>query len=82
MIVMWFGWIAVRRLTKQVTHPDSTTPGGGVSGVLDIVDVRTVDLISDEYQDVAEDGDEEALRQKRVAQGKRRFLWRIYYLTA
>jgi len=82
MIAMWFGWIAVRRLTKQVTHSDGTLPSGGVNRVLDIVDLGAIDLRSDEYQDAPEDGEEEALRQKRVSQGKRRFLWRIYYLAA
>ena len=77
---MWLGWIAVRRFTKPVT--DSTSLSGGVSGVLGIVGLQTMDLTSDEYQDVAEDDDEEALRQKRISQGKQRFLWRIYYLAA
>jgi len=79
MTVMWFGWIAVRRLTRQVTNPDTASPN---RGVLDIVDLRAMDLTSDEYEDVAEDDDEEALRQKRMSQGRKRFLWRIYYLAA
>ena len=79
MIVMWFGWFIVRRLTGRVTCPDSTSPD---RGILDIVGPRAVDLTTDEYQDVAEDDEEEALRQKRMSQGKRRFLWRIYYLAA
>ena len=82
MVVMWLGWIAVRRSTKQVTHFDSTSAGGGVNGVLDIVNLQAMDLTSDEYQDVVEDDDEEALRQERISQGKQRFLWRIYYLAA
>ena len=82
MIVMWFGWIAIRRSMKQATYPDNTPNDRGVSGVLDIVDLRTMDLTSDEYQDVVEDDEEEALRQKRTSQGKQRFLWRIYYLAA
>ena len=82
MIIMWFGWIAVRRLTRQVTYPDATSTNRGVNGLLDIVDLQTIDLTSDEYQDAAEDNEEEALRQKRVSQGKRRFFWKVYYLTA
>ena len=82
MIVMWFGWIAVGRLTKLVTYPDSMLLSGGVNRVLDVVDLQAIDLKSDEYQDAAEDGEEEALRQKRMSQGRRRFLWRIYYLAA
>jgi len=80
---MWFGWIVFCRLTKQVTHPDSTSPsGGGANRVLDFVDLQTIDLKHDEYQDDAEDDEEEALRQKRISRGRRRFLWRIYYLAA
>lgn len=82
MIVMWFSWIAIRRLTKQVTYPDDASPSGGVNGALDIVDLGVIDLKSDEYQDIAEDDEEEALRQKRVSQGRQRILWRIYYLAA
>ena len=82
MIIMWFGWIAVRRLTKKVTYPDSTSLNGGVKGILDIVDLQAVDLKSDEYQDAIEDDEEEALRQKRISQGRQRFFWRIYYLAA
>ena len=82
MIVMWLGWIGVQRLAKQVTHPDATSTTRGVKGILDIVDLQTMDLTSDEYQDVVEDDEEEALRQKRISQGKQRFLWRIYYMSA
>lgn len=82
MIVMWFGWIAVHRLTKRETNPDSTSSSAGANGVLDIVDLQTIDLKGDEYQDVVDDGEEEALRQKRTSQGTLRFLWRIYYLAA
>ena len=82
MIVMWFGWIVVRRLTKQVANPGTTSTNGGVNGVLDIVNLRTIDLTSDEYRDVVEDDEEEALRHKRTSQGKQRFLWMIYYLAA
>jgi len=82
MIVMWSGWIAVRRLTKRTMNTDSTSPSAGVKGVLDIVDLQAIDLKSDEYQDVVEDDEEEALRQKRISQGRQRFLWRIYYLAA
>ena len=81
-MVMWLGWIAVRRSMKRATYPDNTSTKRGVSGALDIVDLRTIDLTSDEYQDVMEDDEEEALRQKRTSQGKRRFLWRIFYLAA
>jgi len=82
VIVMWLGWIVVRRSMKQTTYPDNTSSNRGVSGVLDIVDLRTMDLTSDEYQDVVEDDEEENLRQKRTSQGKQRFLWKIYYLAA
>lgn len=82
MIVMWFGWIAVHRLTKQATNPDNTSSSVGANGVLDIVDLQAIDLKGDEYQDVVEDDEEEALRQKRISQGKQRFLWKIYYLAA
>ena len=82
MTVMWFGWIVVRRSTKQATNPDTISTNRGVNGVLDIVDLGAIDLTSDEYQDVVEDDEEEALRQKRISQGKRRFLWRIYYMAA
>jgi len=82
MIVMWLGWIVIRGLMKQATYHDNTSTNKGVSGILDIVDLQTIDLTSDEYQDVVEDGDEEALRSKRTSQGKQRVLWRIYYLVA
>jgi len=82
MIAMWFGWIAVRRLTKQVTYPDGMPSSRGVNEALDIVDLQAIDLKSDEYQDDAEDDEEEALRQKRISQGRQRILWRIYYLAA
>lgn len=82
MIVMWFGWILIRRLTKQVTDSGDGSTKGGLNRALDIVDLREIDLTSDEYWDVVEDNEEEALRQKRISQGKQRFLWRVYYLTA
>lgn len=82
MIVMWFCWIAVRRFTKQGTDSDSMSTNRGVTGVLDIVDLGAIDLTSDEYEDVVEDDEEEALRQNRISQGKWRFLWKIYYVAA
>lgn len=82
MIIMWFGWIAVRRLTKQATNADTMSTNRGVNGVLDIVDLGAIDLTSDEYKDVVEDDEGEALRQNRISQGKGRFLWRIYYMAA
>ena len=82
MIVMWFGWIAVRRLTKRATDSDAMSTNRGVNGALDIVDLGTIDLTSDEYQDVIEDDEGEALRQNRISLGKQRFLWRIYYMAA
>ena len=82
MIVMWFGWIAVHRLRKQANNSDTMPTSGGVNKILDIVNLRAIDLISDEYKDSVEDDEEEALRRKRVSQGMQRFLWRIYYLAA
>lgn len=82
MIVMWFGWIAVHRFRKQVNNPDTTPTNGGVNKILDIVNLRAIDLTSDEYRDSVEDDEEETLRRKRVSQGMQRFLWRIYYLAA
>jgi hypothetical protein len=82
VIIMWLGRIVVCRLTDQTTPSDTTSANRGVNGVLGIVDLRTIDLTSDEYQDVVEDDEEEALRQKRISQGWRHFLWRIYYLAA
>jgi len=82
MIIMWLGWIVVHRLTKQATDPNGTSTNRGVNGILDIVDLQVIDLTSDEYQDVVEDEDEEALRLKRTSQGKQRFFWKIYYLAA
>ena len=82
MTVMWFGWITVRRLTKRVSDSDTVSTNRDANGILDIIDLQAIDLTSDEYRDVVEDGEEEALRQKRISQGKQRFLWRIYYLAA
>lgn len=80
MLVMWLGWITVRRLTKKAANSDTVSTNRSV--VLDIVDLRAIDLTSDEYQDIVEDDEEEALRQKRISQGRQRFFWRIYYLAA
>ena len=82
MTVMWFGWITVRRLTKRVSDSDTVSTNRDANGILDIIDLQAIDLTSDEYRDVVEDGEEEALRQKRISQGKQRFLWKIYYLAA
>lgn len=82
MTVMWFGWITVRRLTKRVSDSDTVSTNRDANGILDIIDLQAIDLTSDEYRDVVEDDEEEALRQKRISQGKQRFLWRIYYLAA
>ena len=65
-----------------MTYPDGTSTKRGVNEFLDIVDLPAMDLTSDEYEDLVEDDEEEALRQRRVSQGKQRFLWRIYYLAA
>ncbi|KAK7045699.1 Basic amino-acid permease [Paramarasmius palmivorus] len=81
---------------KRTRHPipsDTPTPltpllDADVSGVQnkrrwwysDLVDVNTVDLYRDEYEeDLEEDKLDNERRKRRLTEGRSRFLWRLYY---
>ncbi|KAH7913180.1 amino acid permease/ SLC12A domain-containing protein [Hygrophoropsis aurantiaca] len=95
MLVMYVTWIVAKRVVS--TSPGSgnsfsapaheTTPligtgtGGSPSRWFDIVDIQTVDLHKDEYDEDVIDEAEDEKRAKRLQSGAR-LLWRVYYLVA
>lgn len=84
MIVMYLGWILIRR-----PNPNHHLPSSLASSPLpwkwlkdDLVNLDTVDLRRDEYDDVGLDperAEEEEREREKRSTGKGRWLWRIYY---
>lgn len=87
MIVMYVGWVLLKRAPKLVGAKtgDQTSPlaVGGLdphskSRWHDLVDTKSVDLKSQEYEEVEEDRIDDATRQKRLS-SRAWCLWRVYY---
>lgn len=87
MIVMYVGWVLLKRAPKLVGAKtgDQTSPlaVGGLdphskSRWHDLVDTKSVDLKSQEYEEVEEDRIDDATRQKRLS-SRAWWLWRVYY---
>ena len=88
MIVMYLGWILVKRPPKPAEREEPERrpllpvgcfgPRSGRSRWHDLVDIHSLDLKRDEYQEVEEDRIDDAQRQKRL-EGRARWLWRAYY---
>ncbi|KAJ7128964.1 amino acid permease/ SLC12A domain-containing protein [Mycena crocata] len=87
MIVMYIAWVLLKRPTLDVSPSPSspllprparrTTSDGGKRWLSDLVDLRTVDLTSDQYDDNNADKDDE--EQHRSMSG----IWRrLYYWLA
>jgi hypothetical protein len=85
MIAMSLAWmIFVRPLPQR--NPDSvdfTYEESKRKWIYhDFVRSKSADLLSDEYEDVQDDFEEEKLREHRLTTGKRRWLWKAFYLIA
>ena len=88
MIVMYLGWILVKRPPKPAEREEPERrpllpvgcfgPRSGRSRWHDLVDIHSLDLKRDEYQEVEEDRIDDAQRHKRL-EGRARWLWRAYY---
>ncbi len=80
MIVMYILWMLIKRPGLKAS-PNTSQAKRWHS---DLVDVDTVDLSKDEYQDEEEDIIEDEARRDRVTKGNvgLRVLWRFYYYVA
>lgn len=78
MMVMYILWMLIKRPGLKSSSEISQSRRLWYS---DLVDINTVDLIKDEYQDAEVDRVEDEARQDRVSTGNiaARALWRLYY---
>lgn len=76
MIVMFIGWVLVRRITGLSADPVTGHPRP--LWQLDIVNTNTVDLFKDEHFEEEVDKADDDERRQRLT-GPKRFLWRLYY---
>ncbi|KAH9920102.1 amino acid permease/ SLC12A domain-containing protein [Fomitopsis serialis] len=89
MVVMYVGWVVMRRPPKPTGQVGEQRPLLHVGCVgtrsrvrwHDLVDVQNLDLKRDEYEEVDVDRIDDAKRQKRL-EGSAGWLWRLYYLVA
>jgi hypothetical protein len=81
MIIMYILWMLIKRPGFNASPETSQSRRLWYN---DLVDVNTVDLSKDEYQDVEDDRIEGETGQDRVTKGSfgTRTLWRLYYLVA
>jgi len=87
MLVMTLVWLLLRRSPSPQSSPTEITPllrSPNPQNVrkwdkyTDLVDVDTVDLNADEYEEGEQDRDDEAKREKRLS-GRGKWVWRVYY---
>ncbi|KAI0052705.1 hypothetical protein FA95DRAFT_1532626 [Auriscalpium vulgare] len=81
MLVMYVTWLVVRQLAAREHRDDLTPPKRRGWRLHDVVDVDTVDLKRDEYDEVEDDRHEDEERAKRLG-GKMRWGWKVYYVIA
>jgi len=81
MIVMYILWMLIKRPGLQVSPSSSQEKRRWHS---DLVNVNTVDLSRDEYQDEEEDKIDDETRHNRITKGNpgTRALWRLFYVVA
>lgn len=78
MIVMYVAWMLIKRPDPNHMSSLASTSSRRKWYTSDLVDVNTVDLFRDEYEEALIDEVVNADREKR-SQGKARWLWRVYY---
>lgn len=78
MIVMYILWMLIKRPGLKSS---ANTPRSRRIWYSDLVDVNTVDLSKDEYQDEEVDKIDDETRHNRITKGNlgARMLWRLYY---
>jgi len=82
IFVMSVGWLSARRIAAAARNNVLDPSFSGFKGFTDLVDINTLDLTKDEYEEQIDDREDEALRNKRLNRGKLSTLWRIYYTLA
>lgn len=83
MIIMYIGCLIVRRVSARRSADGVLDPSfAGLRGFTDLVNIHTVDLKKHEHEEEADEQEDEAVRAKRLGQGKFKALWRIYYSIA
>lgn len=79
MIVMYLAWMLIKRPNPNALNSNSTsTPTRRKWWTSDLVDVNTVDLVRDEYEEQPVDEAEDKRVEQRLS-GKARWGWRVYY---
>jgi amino acid transporter, AAT family len=85
MIVMYTAWMLIRRPDPNIPASSSSilaSPGWRKEWwKSDLVDVNTVDLARDEYEEEHIDSVADDERDRRN-KGKARWIWRMYYWLA
>jgi hypothetical protein len=88
MLVMYVSWMLLKRPRPSSAPPTSSTPllhspspTVQVDGwwYSDLVDVETVDLVTDEYEEQEVDGNNDEEVRERRTHGKAGYLWRVVY---
>ena len=77
MIVMYLGWILIRRPNPNPNSSTSHIQWKWLKN--DLVDLDTVDLRRDEYNEVGFDPERAEEEEREREKRKGRWLWRIYY---
>jgi amino acid transporter, AAT family len=93
MLVMFIAWTLTRRFRRAqpmaVERPASSSPGEAPPSIqgsewtrwFDVVDVATIDLKRDEYEDDQRDFEEDDVQERRL-KGQMRWAWKIYHYIA
>lgn len=80
MIVMYLAWMIIKRPDPNAlaSSNSTATPTRRKWWTSDLVDINTVDLLREEYEEQAVDEEDDQKMEKRL-KGRSRWAWRVYY---